>query len=126
MLKIQRIWFDGSHLWGEDMEGNTYCQSLLWYRRLWQASPSEREKFYLGLDGVHWPTLDEDISFEGFRERNGREPDELQTYFLTQKKLNLRDVSEKVGICISQIRDYVYGWHSLPKEDLLKLRRLAV
>lgn len=126
MLKIQRIWFDDSHLWGEDTEGKVYCQSLLWYRRLQQATPAERDNFYLGLDGVHWPDLDEDISFEGFQERNGREPDELQTYFLTQRCLNLREVAEKVGISVSKLRNYVYGWLSLSEIDMSALRRFAV
>ena len=126
MLKIKRIWFDDSHIWGEDTEGNVYCQSLLWYRRLSQATPAEREDFYIGLDGVHWPKLDEDISFEGFRERNGREPDDLQKYFLTRKNLNLREVSEDVGISISKLRNYIYGWLSLPEVDMSTLRHYAV
>jgi len=34
--------------------------------RLSNASPAEREQFELSAFGIHWPSLDEDLSFEGF------------------------------------------------------------
>lgn len=44
-----------------------------------------------------------------------------QKYFLT-RNLNLREVSEKVGISISKLRNYVYGWLSLPEVEMSALR----
>lgn len=33
--------------------------------RLRDASPEQRAQFELSYSGIHWPTIDEDLSFEG-------------------------------------------------------------
>ena len=71
-MKITRIWFaDGRTLW----------QSLLYYRRLRTASDSERARYEMGLDGIHWPQLDEDVSFESF-EYEQPEPEGMSRFLL--------------------------------------------
>ena len=65
-MKITEIWFSGDQIFGRDENGHVYSQSLLWYPRLKEASPEEREKYSFGFDGIHWRNLDEDISFESF------------------------------------------------------------
>lgn len=35
------------------------------WRRLANASPEQRQDFYLSYTGIHWPSIDEDLSFEG-------------------------------------------------------------
>ena len=65
-MKIMEIWFDDSHIYGCDENGCEYSQSLVWYPRLRAASEEERLQYTFGLDGIHWRSLDEDISFESF------------------------------------------------------------
>ena len=65
-MKIKEIWFENDQIYGRDVNGQVYSQSLLWYPRLRAASASEREQFTIGLDGLHWRNVDEDISFESF------------------------------------------------------------
>lgn len=48
-------------------DGRTVSVPLQWYPRLVHGSPRERERWELigpGV-GIHWPSLDEDISVEG-------------------------------------------------------------
>jgi len=103
-------------MYGKDNQGNIYCQSVLWYRRLIGASPEQLSHYELSMDGVHWPDLDEDISFESFVERNNVEPSALQTFFLTHREINLAEFAKSMGINGTLLRNYVYGWKT-PSQD---------
>ncbi len=48
-------------------DGRMISVPLAWYPRLLNATPSERIQYELIGDGegIHWPSLDEDISVEG-------------------------------------------------------------
>ena len=48
-------------------DGRTISAPLAWYPRLLHGTQLERERFELIGDGegIHWPTLDEDLSVEG-------------------------------------------------------------
>ena len=46
-------------------DGRQVSTPLWWYPRLAEASPAQRNRVELMLDGVHWPDLDEDISVDG-------------------------------------------------------------
>jgi hypothetical protein len=47
-------------------DGRTIVAPLVWYPRLLQGTPKERNNWRLigGGEGIHWPDLDEDISVE--------------------------------------------------------------
>jgi hypothetical protein len=48
-------------------DGRALLVPLTWYPRLLHGAAQERQQFELIGDGegIHWPTLDEDISVEG-------------------------------------------------------------
>ena len=46
-------------------DGRTIITPLAWYPRLLHGTKKERDHFEVGIFGVHWPDLDEDISVEG-------------------------------------------------------------
>jgi hypothetical protein len=48
-------------------DGRTISVPLVWYPRLENATPSEREHWRLNGkgQGIHWEDIDEDISVEG-------------------------------------------------------------
>lgn len=52
-MKITKIWFKGDYFYGEDENGKTYRQSLLWYKNLGRASDEERANYTFGYDGIH-------------------------------------------------------------------------
>ena len=96
-MKITRIWFDGEYLYGLGDNGKTYRQSLLWYPGLMQANEAEREDYTMSVVGIHWRTLDVDVSFESF-EYEDAEPTKLQRFFLLHKEINVSEFARLVGI----------------------------
>ena len=115
MDKIERIWFEGEWLYGLGDDGVIYRQSLLWYVRLMNASDEERGHYEISTIGIHWPSLDEDVSFESF-EYPEAEPSRLQRFFLTHPEINVSGFARKFGMNPSLLRSYVNGF-KIPSEQ---------
>jgi hypothetical protein len=49
------------HLVVELADGRTISTPLLYYPRLFSGTIAEREDWQIEGEGIHWPTLDEDI-----------------------------------------------------------------
>ena len=49
------------------MDGRSIAVPLIWYPRLFDATPEQRQHWQLagGGYGIHWPDVDEDLSTEG-------------------------------------------------------------
>ncbi len=52
-------------MWVILTDGRTIGVPLTWFPRLQNASPQDRAQFTLSPFGIHWETLDEDISVAG-------------------------------------------------------------
>lgn len=114
-MKITKIWFDGDYIYGTDTDGRTYRQSLLWYKRLRNATDKERAGFSFGLDGIHWRNLDEDVSFESFA-YDDAEPSTLQRFFLSHPEINIAEFAKKISLNPSLLRSYINGFKKPSKE----------
>ena len=114
-MKIKEIWFDADYIFGKDEEGKEYKQSLIWYPRLRQASDTERSQYTIGLGGIHWRGLDEDISFESF-EYEDAEPSPMQRFFLTHKEINVAEFARSLGMNPTLLRNYINGFKKPSKE----------
>ena len=114
-MKINEIWFDADYIYGRDEEGKEYKQSLLWYPKLRAASKKERSQFTIGLGGLHWRELDEDISFESFAYEDA-EPSALQRFFLTHKEINVAEFARLIGMNPTLLRNYINGFKKPSKE----------
>lgn len=114
-MKIVKIWFDDSFLYGESEEGKVYRQSLLWYPGLRNATNEERAQYVMGMGGIHWRNLDEDVSFESFAYEDA-EPTPLQRFFLTHKEINIAEFAKMIGINASLLRNYINGFKKPSKE----------
>ena len=114
-MKIKEIWFDADFIYGRDEEGKEYKQSLLWYPKLRTASAEERSQYTIGLGGLHWRGLDEDISFESFAYEDA-EPSSLQRFFLTHKEINVAEFARLIGMNPTLLRNYINGFKKPSKE----------
>jgi len=49
------------------VDGRTVIVPLIWFPRLWHATPEERGQFEVFGDGayIHWPGVDEDLTVAG-------------------------------------------------------------
>lgn len=107
-MKIIRIWFDDGRLYGETDDGRTLWQSLLYYRRLKNATAEQRGQYYMSDEGIHWLELDEDVSFESF-EYSQPEPEGITRFFLEHPEINAAAVARRLGISQSLFAQYING-----------------
>lgn len=57
--------FDDSSMWLQLSDGRTLGIPLAWFPRLLHATPDQRQKCELSINGIHWDELDEDVSVMG-------------------------------------------------------------
>jgi hypothetical protein len=57
--------FDEHSFWVELADGRTLGIPLAWFPRLLHATPEQRLTVSLSAAGLHWESLDEDISISG-------------------------------------------------------------
>jgi hypothetical protein len=57
--------FDEHTMWVDLTDGRTLGVPLAWFPRLLRATAAERHQVELSRLGLHWETLDEDISIAG-------------------------------------------------------------
>jgi hypothetical protein len=123
-MKITKIWFENDYIYGEDENGNTYRQSLLWYKNLRKATDEQRSQYTFGYDGIHWRNINEDISFESFGYEDA-EPTKLQRFFLTHPEINVAEFARLIDINPTLLRNYIHGFKKPSKErEQLILRQV--
>ena len=105
-MRIKKIWFEGSRIYAQFDDGRTLWQSLLYYRNLLNAE--NRDDYVIEDDGVHWYSLNEDISNESF-EYDNPEPEGISRILLSHPELNLSAVARRLGIQQSLLAAYSSG-----------------
>jgi hypothetical protein len=65
--RATRVWFDSDNLWVSLTDGRQLSVPLTFFPRLLGATQQQRENYLIsgGGTGLHWESLDEDISVEG-------------------------------------------------------------
>lgn len=70
-LRIAKVWVDATHVYAETTDGIRASYAFSQWPRLSKATDEQRHDFHLSYGGIHWPQIDEDLSFEGmFRDNN--------------------------------------------------------
>lgn len=107
-MRICKVWFADGRIYGEAEDGRVLWQSMLYYRRLLMASVGERQRYELTQFGIHWPDIDEDISYESF-EYPDPEPVGVGKIFLTHPEINASAVARRLGMKQSLLAAYISG-----------------
>jgi hypothetical protein len=120
-IEIEKLWFEKDKIFILTKKGETLWQSLLWYRRLLYASDKQRNNYRTSYSGIHWPEVDEDMSYESFFYDN-LEPQGISRIFLTHPELNASAVARRMGIQQSLLASYITGTKkpSLRRENEIK------
>ena len=63
--------FDDNNLWVDLDDGRVVALPLDWLPRLLAATAEVRQQFELSPRGIHWETLDEDVSIDGLPSGHG-------------------------------------------------------
>ena len=114
-MKISKIWFADDRIYGLADDGRELWQSLLYYKRLRNATDEERANYEMDDEGIHWYDLDEDVSFESF-EYDDPEPTGISRIFLSHPELNASAVGRRLGISQSLMAQYINGTKKPSKE----------
>ena len=114
-MKISKIWFANDRIYGLTDDGRELWQSLLYYKRLRNATDEERANYEMDDEGIHWYELDEDVSFESF-EYDDPEPTGISRIFLSHPELNASAVGRRLGISQSLMAQYINGTKKPSKE----------
>jgi hypothetical protein len=107
-LKIEKLWFDDNKIFILTDDKKELWQSLLWYHRLQNATIEQRNNYNISYSGIHWPDVDEDISFESFLYDNP-EPVGISRLFLTHPELNVSAIARRMRIRQSLLAAYIRG-----------------
>ncbi|MDI6794587.1 MAG: DUF2442 domain-containing protein [bacterium] len=62
-----KLWFDEDNMWIALNDGRQLSVPLVYFPRLFEATPQQRNHYELsgGGTGIHWDAIDEDISVPG-------------------------------------------------------------
>ena len=115
-MKISKLWFENDRIYILTDDGRTLWQSLLYYRRLREATDEQRADYELDDEGIHWEALDEDVSYESF-EYEDPEPQGVSLLFLSHPELNDAAIAHRLGIDRGAMRQYVNGMRK-PSPDI--------
>lgn len=63
--QIKKVWVDEIAVYAETLTGERASYAFSLWPRLANATPEQRKDFTLSYTGIHWPQIDEDLSFEG-------------------------------------------------------------
>lgn len=107
-MKIAKVWFENDRIYILTDSGRTLWQSLLYYRRLREATDAQRAEYEMDDEGIHWEALDEDVSLESF-EYEDPEPHGISKLFLSHPELNDAAIASRLGIDRGLMRQYVNG-----------------
>jgi hypothetical protein len=119
-LKIKRLWFDDNKIFIQTEDEMTLWQSLLWYARLLHATDEQRNDYRFSYSGIHWNSVDEDISFESFLSGN-TEPVGISRLFLTRPELNPSAIARRIGIEQGLLAAYIRGIKKPSSKDEKKI-----
>ena len=119
-MVLTKIWFADNRIYGETDDGRTLFQSLLYYKRLLNATDEQRNNYEMDDEGIHWREIDEDVSFESF-EYDDPEPVGVAKFFLTHPEINVSAIARRLGLQQSLLASYINGTKkpSKEREDLI-------
>ena len=64
-VSATEVRFDADQMWVELSDGRTLGVPLAWFSRLLSATEAQREAVRITSRGLHWDSLDEDVSVAG-------------------------------------------------------------
>lgn len=107
MIKVEKVWQTNDAVWIRTDDGREACERYADYPRLRSASPLQLTNYTVDEYGINWPDLNEDLSFEGFFEKKGK--NELFLIFMDHPELNASAVARRMGISQSLFAQYISG-----------------
>ena len=85
--KIINVWTDDVRVYARAEDGAVASYTFEQWPRLKNATKEQRDDFSLSFSGIHWPQLDEDLSFTGMFINSGLCPSATpeEAYYYEEK-----------------------------------------
>lgn len=119
MVTVEKIWLTDDAVWIRTLDGKEACEYYADYPRLRCASTGQRMNYTTDKYGIHWPEIDEDLSFEGFFYPKDRST--LYRVFTAHPELNASAVARRMGISQSLFAQYISGSKTPSKARLTQI-----
>ena len=114
MIKVKEVWLTDTAIWIKTDKGEEACEQFADYPRLKYATPEQLQNYEVNDYGIHWKEIDEDLSFEGFF--NKQPTTELYRLFIAHPELNVSALARRMGITQSLMAQYINGVKKPSKE----------
>lgn len=120
-MKAQKIWFANGRIYILTNEGREESLPIRLFPRLYNATDAQRRNYTLSHFGIHWPDIDEDLSYEGFfdDDRHPKSENAIGRIFAEYPELNARQVARMAGLNTTLFQQYIDG-HKRPSAERLK------
>ena len=91
-MKAQKVWFANGRIYILTNEGREGSLPVRLFPRLYNATDAQRQNYTLSHFGIHWPEIDEDLSYEGFfdDDRQSKSENAIGRIFAEYPELNAR------------------------------------
>ena len=109
-MVLTKIWFADNRIYGETDDGRTLFQSLLYYKRLLNATDEQRNNYRISRMGIHWEEHDESFEYDN------PEPVGIAKFFLTHPEINVSAIARRLGLQQSLLASYINGTKKPSKE----------
>ncbi|MCC8018494.1 MAG: DUF2442 domain-containing protein [Rikenellaceae bacterium] len=119
--KAKRIWFDDRYIHLEMTDGRVGKLALMDFPRLNYATSQQRENYELSPFGIHWPEIDEDLSYEGFFVDTEKIYSLVGQTFKRFPEINANQLALRMGINQSLLAKYICGNRNPSPERLKKI-----
>lgn len=120
-MKAQKIWFANGRIYILTNEGREGSLPVRLFPRLYNATDAQRQNYMLSHFGIHWPDIDEDLSYDGFfdEDRQPKSENAIGRIFTEYPELNARQVARMAGLNTTLFQQYIDG-HKRPSAERLK------
>ena len=120
-MKAQKVWFECGRVYVLTADGREGNLPLRLFPRLYNATEEQRQNYTLSHFGIHWPDIDEDLSYDGFfdDEQQAKSENAIGRIFAEYPELNARQVARMAGLNTTLFQQYIDG-HKKPSAERLK------
>ncbi len=109
-VDVKKVWVDERYVYILTSDGLERKEAVANYERLRSATLKQLQNFEIDNIGLHWPELDEDLSFEGFFKADSFEgKTDLYVLFKNFPQINVAGLARNLGIKQSLMAAYICG-----------------
>lgn len=123
--RIQKLWFEGGRIYILTDQAQTYSQPLEAFPTLFNATPSQREKYYIWDEdrSIRWKELDEDIHISNFFEPETADYDnEVNRLLSRYPYLDMKGFAEYLGMHWTKLARFKYGIRKPSAETIARIK----